>query len=346
VLFNIALFFFLAEVVLRIGGYYQNYGEANGGNFIDYFRSTYPGPLATWTPNKTHIHTTNEFSYEVASNSLGIRDVEHTLEKPQGVKRIVVLGDSFTEGVGAPFDSAWHQRMAYYLNQDSTLGEWEIINGAASGGDPFYGYEMLRRVGLQYEPDLVIQVFNSTDVHDYMARGGMERFVNDSHTVWRQPNMALHLAYKYSHVVRFVVEELLKYNDFYQSPKEQLQLEHASVSAYHDLFLQMDSLTSANGAKLVVAFQPMNYEVYDKHYYYATDSIHNLVNREGIASMKVMDSLPQHMLDYHDQYYWPIDAHMNSFGYDAWGHGMYRYLKAEGFAQPEPAPDTTTAQIP
>lgn len=346
VLFNIALFWFLAEIVLRIGGYYQNYGEANGGAFIDFSHSYYLGPLAAWPPNKTHILQTNEFTYELVCNSLGLRDVEHILEKPKGVKRILVLGDSFTEGMGAPFDSAWHQRMLYYFNQDSTLGNWEIINGAASGGDPFYGYEMLRRVGLQYEPDLVIQAFNSTDVQDYLARGGMERFVNDSLTVWRQPNKFLHLAYKYSHVVRYVVKEHLKYNDFYQSPEEQAYLKQQAAPAYQQLALKLDSLCTANGAAVLFVFHPHDYECKDGRYDTTTASIMSKIDATGLLNVDLMKELPKEVMDNTQDYYWPIDNHMNSRGYDVWGQIMYRYLKAQGFIQLDRKNDAPATLLP
>src|SRR5687767_1736172 len=41
------------------------------------------------------------FDYRARINSLGLRDPERTVAKPQGVRRIVLLGDSMTWGWGA-----------------------------------------------------------------------------------------------------------------------------------------------------------------------------------------------------------------------------------------------------
>jgi len=35
---------------------------------------------------------------EIAFNNIGVRDVDHKQQKPDGVKRIVILGDSMTAG--------------------------------------------------------------------------------------------------------------------------------------------------------------------------------------------------------------------------------------------------------
>lgn len=330
VLFNIALFVLLTEIVLRVAGTYKNYGERNYGVFIDYFKHPYPGPICAWAPNTTRASATKEFEYPIQTNSLGIRDTEHTLTKPAKTKRIVVLGDSFSEGAGAPFDSAWHQRMAWYIAQDSSLGKWEIINGAASGGDPFYSYEMLRRVLLAYKPNIVIQVFNATDWDDYLARGGLERFVNDSTTQWRPKNELLHTAYKHSHIVRMIVKELLHYNDFYQTPAEQVAIKNSALGAYERLLLKTDSLATANGAKLFVVFQPMNYECVRFSFEPQTDSLQNRLKSHGLKTVDLLQQLPRDIQLRMEDYFWNIDAHMNSKGYDAWGKSMYTFFVNNG----------------
>src|SRR5581483_4628017 len=50
-------------------------------------------------PNKTYWHTSADFRIQIHTNSRGIRaDREFSYDKPQGTKRIVVLGDSYAMG--------------------------------------------------------------------------------------------------------------------------------------------------------------------------------------------------------------------------------------------------------
>jgi lysophospholipase L1-like esterase len=330
VLFNFALFVLLAEITLRVTGKYKNYGERNYGLFIDYFKHPYPSPLCAWTPNMERSQETAEFSYLLKTNSLGIRDTEHNIKKPTGMKRAIILGDSFTEGMGTEFDSTWPQRLAWYLTQDTTLSPWEIIVGGVSGSDPFYAYEMLRRNLMDYEPDLVLVAYNFTEVTDFTARGGMERFVNESTTQLRAPkSRVLNFAYKWSHLVRMIVKDGLGWNDYYQSPEEQQQLQSESISAITKVYVSMDSLVRTKGAKALFVFQPLNYECHRDYFEPITDSIIKAVDTEGLEYMSLLASLPDSMKEDYLNYYWPIDGHMNGKGYDAWGRSVYAFLKGK-----------------
>ena len=55
---------------------------------------------------------------DVATNSIGHRDHEYPVERQPGVPRIIMLGDSFIEGWGVPFDETITKRLER-LFQDS-----------------------------------------------------------------------------------------------------------------------------------------------------------------------------------------------------------------------------------
>ena len=58
-----------------------------------------------------------EYTFEYKHNSLGFRDVEHDTLKPEGVFRIIGLGDSFTYGAGASFKETYLYRLEAMLNE-------------------------------------------------------------------------------------------------------------------------------------------------------------------------------------------------------------------------------------
>jgi len=60
-------------------------------------------------------------------NSSGFRDVDHELEKPLGIKRIVVVGDSVAEGHGVE----WESVLARIIQ--NRLSDEEVINIAGGG---------------------------------------------------------------------------------------------------------------------------------------------------------------------------------------------------------------------
>lgn len=321
-LFSIGLFVLLAEIGLRVVGTFKNYGERNYGAFIDYTKPSFPGPLATWAPDSVYQNKTMEFNYEVVTNSLGLRDVEHNTYKPDSVKRIALLGDSFTEGVGTPFDSTWGNLLIDKLHSDS-CGTWEAIQGSAAGSDPFYAYEMYRRHLYEYRPDVLLATYNHTDLYDYMAHGGLERFVNDSVTQWRPVPQTLHMAYKWSHLVRLVVKGIMGWNDFYQSPAEQQQLMDASTSAYADLFEKLNTLAQKDNAQLVVIIQPMSYDCEHGKQQELTIKLQQELEKRGIATLDLFEVLTAEMKQNCTEYFWEIDGHMNSNGYHNWAQAVY-----------------------
>ena len=102
-------------------------------------------------------------------NSLGLRDREIALAKPDGVKRILVFGDSFVFGVGVDQSHVLSTRLGELL--DASSGQrFEVINMGVSGYSTDQEYLLFRELGKALDPDLVILVVcyndyfgNSTD---------------------------------------------------------------------------------------------------------------------------------------------------------------------------------------
>jgi hypothetical protein len=96
----------------------------------------------------------------VTANSRGIRGrVEHEPGRRPGVRRVVVVGDSFTFGEGVGDDETFPARLQGRLGPGV-----EVINLGVHG----YGHDQmlihLREEGLRYEPDLVILGYYADDV--------------------------------------------------------------------------------------------------------------------------------------------------------------------------------------
>lgn len=101
-------------------------------------------------------------SYE-RTNSHAQRDRERTMEKPAGVRRILLLGDSVVEGYGLREDAT----ISRQLEELYTDGAIEVLNFGVSAYCTRAEVELLEVKGLRFDPDLVILVFVENDFDNF-----------------------------------------------------------------------------------------------------------------------------------------------------------------------------------
>jgi len=116
-------------------------------------------------PGRSGWQRTNEYETFISINSKGLRDVERSYEKPDGTFRILMLGDSFVEGLQVGQDQTLPAQLETRLNQHSAVPV-EVINAGVSRYGTDNALLFLDGEGLRYEPDLVIYTFYPNDVTD------------------------------------------------------------------------------------------------------------------------------------------------------------------------------------
>jgi hypothetical protein len=110
---------------------------------------------------------TGEFDYEFRHNRLGFRDEEHGEAKPEGVFRILFLGDSFTYGSGASFEATWPSVVERLLNaRPGSHPRVEAIRMGLPRYFPAAERLVLEHYGLRFAPDLVAVGVLPNDVLD------------------------------------------------------------------------------------------------------------------------------------------------------------------------------------
>ncbi len=108
------------------------------------------------------------------TNAMGFRDREHASSKTPGVTRILVLGDSVTQGFGVESDQVYTRRLEELLNQSTR--RFEVINFGMSQYSTVQEIAALEELGLVLAPDLVVlaYVLNDPtpdgDINDFFAR--------------------------------------------------------------------------------------------------------------------------------------------------------------------------------
>lgn len=115
-------------------------------------------------PGSVCFSQTPEWKVTNSHNSFGLRSPETTLEKPQGVYRILFLGDSFTYGYGVEEKDSFPRLVEEKLNGlFEGKPRVEVINGGLPGFSPILEYLYLKNEGFRFNPDLVILEFDLTD---------------------------------------------------------------------------------------------------------------------------------------------------------------------------------------
>jgi hypothetical protein len=151
----------MVEAALRLLGPILP-GNYNTGDFLVphpvYGRFHVPG-FDGWTK-------TREYTSHVVINSLGLKGPERPYAKPPGVKRILYLGDSFTEAVQVPQQDGVVSRLETALNAHGT-DRYEVLNAGVGGWGTGEELVYLREEGYRYQPDLVVvMLFLGNDVFD------------------------------------------------------------------------------------------------------------------------------------------------------------------------------------
>ncbi len=102
--------------------------------------------------------------YEVYTNSLGFKDgVNRTIELKPKTKRLVLIGDSFTEGVGIEYPQTFAGLIdAYFRDKDT-----EVLNAAVLSYSPIIYYKkiqyLLETVGLEFDHLVVFMDISDID---------------------------------------------------------------------------------------------------------------------------------------------------------------------------------------
>ncbi|MFH1202727.1 MAG: SGNH/GDSL hydrolase family protein [Candidatus Omnitrophota bacterium] len=126
--------------------------------------SIYPKILGDYKPSQDFM-SDFIFPYHVKINSLGLRGEEIDIEKPKGVYRILVLGDSYAFGERVNDDEAFAFKLEKILN-DSLKDRMsiEVVNGGHAAYSTREEYEYLLERGVYLNPDMIILFWFPNDL--------------------------------------------------------------------------------------------------------------------------------------------------------------------------------------
>ena len=148
----------LVEVVLRLFKPQLTYSAVNKYNLSCLYKDKIL-PFSLSKSSRCHMAAYfGDYNTYGTINSLGFRGKEFNFEKKAGLKRILILGDSMTFGLGVTDDQTFPYQLEEILKQKQP--NTEVINaGYADGFSPDSFYLFMQDRGWNLKPDVVMMAF-------------------------------------------------------------------------------------------------------------------------------------------------------------------------------------------
>lgn len=238
---------------------------------------------------------------------------------PPGVVRVVVIGDSFTEGMGVKEEDAYPRVLHRLLNTGADAGRWEVLNCGRRGYDFPALFDLFETV-LAFEPDVVIYGMVLNDALRTDAFQARQAYLNDwildRGRMFRDEEPRLRardsrlLAFVRDRVDTYRVgrDTTQWYRDMYGPPNRE------GWERTQGLLREMNRQEQARGGRFLIASWPLLVGL-DGRYPFAdvSDTIARFCLSAGIARQDLLAALhgrPAESLWVH-----PVDHHPNEIAH-------------------------------
>jgi lysophospholipase L1-like esterase len=181
VFLSVALSLLMAEVALRILGP----GSITSQMYVEDEHTVYRNKPLT----RGRALRPGEFDYSFTTNTDGFRSHhEYSRPKPNGTRRVLAIGDSFTFGIGVGDAESYPAQLERRLSRLCGSAPVQVINAGVGGFGTSQELELLERVGLTFHPDVVVLGVFVNDPQDNLL-AGLHYMRGD--TLLRKPRSAI-----------------------------------------------------------------------------------------------------------------------------------------------------------
>ena len=241
-------------------------------------------------PDLSFAHAPNRSAFlmgvPVSINSEGLRDREFSLEKPPGVYRVMMLGDSTTLGWGVRQEDTAAKLLEPKLNEALPPGfnHVEVINTGVGNYDTVQEVTYYETIGWKYHPDLVVLVF----------------FINDPEPV---PVEKKGFLIDRSYLIAFATNRIdgvmrhvgvrPDWKTYYASLYDD---DRPGFQACKKALISLAASTRSHDAKLLVAILPELHQINGDSYPFrpAHRKIKDVMTAENVSVLELIDGLKDH----------------------------------------------------
>lgn len=321
---------FFLEALLIWSGVAKTYMENRAGTYLSVFNYTPSGEVYAYSPYSTHLLSTSEYDYPRYSNADGLSDVDFVIDTTRVV--VQTYGDSFTEGDGAPADSAYPAILQRLLGD-----RFVVQNFGLCGNDPGYYIRQLQGIGIKYKPQICVMCYSTGDyITDFFTRGGVKRYDFGYHHLqppWWEPLYAI------SYISRYFFHLLgYEYGSFFMQQKEIATEIEKLKPEWNHVFMQLGDISDSIGCKILLLKKPEKGEILKKSYDFDFSFFEQMVDTQPV--FKRYDLLTYYTTTASlntpsavDSLFWQKDGHHNSKGYYLMAKGVFQGLKESGIVQ-------------
>ena len=314
---SICFSLFAVEVTLVVTGWNKVYMERTHGFYQSPYIFTPRNVYHTAKPNSSGTLETVEFSYPRSYNNLGYPASDWGEKVDKRVIRIVTLGDSFTEGDGAPIDSSYPALLETVLNHEGNLVE--VLNAGNCGSDPVFSYKNLKDRIINYHPDIVLMTVSENDIDfDIPLRGGFERFASDSTLKFKEAPLWEPIT-AVSYLARLIMGFAGKDISKPVSPNDKNEVMRTN-SLLKDLAVKCNDLGNEYNFDVVFVLLPDKNDMQRRNFQF--DFAEFKKAADSLSRTQIINLIPLYF-EYieaqdkkYEDYYWVIDGHHNSKGYE------------------------------
>lgn len=266
-------------------------------------------------------------------NSAGFRGREYSREKRQDLRRIAVIGDSFTFGAGVNAEDTYPAQLQQLLAQRDIHSE--VMNFGVINHDMWQHYVMLKTRVLAYTPDLVILAIFTNDLEhpiapDHIAdndvigrnpyeKGGVKGLLKKS-ALW---NFLTHATAFFEYKYRYRQERYLR-----SIPDRRKEVTNAGHFLYKIMTANQDSkksvafvdklrdfvtTTKSAGAKVLVVYIPDSVQLGEPNLQVSNRFVGQVTRELGVPFVDTTPFL-EAADDRDSLYLFPFDAHNSRKG--------------------------------
>lgn len=303
---TLVLIILISEALLRVAyPFYSNYNTES-------WRYASESKQVSDSKQLGHEHVPNKtnqlYGVEIKTNSYGFRaDKEYSTEKPDSIKRVLVLGDSITMGWGVSYNETYPAVLGSLLNSS-----FEVINAGVGNYNSLNELAALKKF-MHLNPDIIILGFYINDIETIKYPTRITYFIKKN-------------SYLYSFFLDRIINILYRQNNFEKYYSNLYQDEVLRNNLKENLN-EMIEIAEANSIPFVFVNIPEFHGFENYPFYNVNEFIKDeVINNKSIIYIDMLQAFQKQPIPANQLWVSSEDPHPNAKGHQIIANEIYKEL--------------------